>query len=191
MKKNDILNELPKPNFDKQIFKFQKFIPTSLIVIIFGSFYFLFVRESHNTLDYALVPDLPESYTPVIEKADLSNLEVNLSKDKNEIDRTEEIINYTSATASTKKNLEGKESTITLKILNSTWLQLTDESNNIVLSRLMEKNEEYSYNMSLNYTITSGNAGNVLVIIDRDVRGKIGKYGEVVDSIILDNSFNN
>ena len=40
--------------------------------------------------------------------------------------------------------------------------------------------------MNLNYNVTSGNAGNILVLINKDVRGKVGDYGEVVDSIIID-----
>ena len=55
----------------------------------------------------------------------------------------------------------------------------------------MDKGEEYSYDMSLEYNITAGNAGNILVIFNQDVVGKIGKFGEVIDSIILDNSFKN
>ena len=55
----------------------------------------------------------------------------------------------------------------------------------------MEKDEEFSYDMNLEYNITSGNAGNILVIIDNNVRGKIGKYGDIVDSFILDKNFNN
>ena len=55
----------------------------------------------------------------------------------------------------------------------------------------MNKDEEFSYLMSLEYNLTAGNAGNILVLINKDVRGKIGKYGEIVDAIILDNNFNN
>ena len=55
----------------------------------------------------------------------------------------------------------------------------------------MNEDEEYTYNLELNYTITSGNAGNILVIINDEVRGKVGNFGEVVDSLILDYSFNN
>ena len=55
----------------------------------------------------------------------------------------------------------------------------------------MDKNEEYTYEIDLEYSITVGNAGNILVIINDEVRGKIGKYGEVLDSIVLDNNFNN
>ena len=55
----------------------------------------------------------------------------------------------------------------------------------------MDKGEEFSYDMNLKYNITAGNAGNILVIVNKEVRGKIGDYGEVLDSFILDNSFKN
>ena len=80
---------------------------------------------------------------------------------------------------------------VILKLVNPTWLQLRDKSNNIIISKLMDKDEEFSYDLSLNYRITAGNAGNILVIINSDVRGKIGKYGDVVDSLILESDFNN
>ena len=38
----------------------------------------------------------------------------------------------------------------------------------------MEKNEEYSYKIDLHYNITAGNAGNILVLVNDQVRGKIG-----------------
>ena len=63
--------------------------------------------------------------------------------------------------------------------------------NNIVLSKLMDKDEEFSYELKLNYNITAGNAGNILVLIDGDVRGKIGKYGDIIDSFVLFKDFTN
>ena len=51
--------------------------------------------------------------------------------------------------------------------------------------------QSYSYNLNLKYSLTAGNAGNILVLIDNDTRGKIGDFGEVVDSIVIDSNFNN
>ena len=55
----------------------------------------------------------------------------------------------------------------------------------------MSQNDEYTYYLNLNYSLTAGNAGNIIVLIDNDIRGKIGDYGEVVDSIVIDSDFNN
>ena len=95
-----------------------------------------------------------------------------------------------SAIASTEFN-EDETTVATLKMLNPTWLQLRDEDNNIILSKLMDKDEEFSYQINLNYNITAGNAGNILVLIDGDVRGKIGKYGDILDSFVLYKDFTN
>ena len=55
----------------------------------------------------------------------------------------------------------------------------------------MTQNDEYTYDLNLKYFLTAGNAGNILVVIDNDIRGKIGEYGDVVDSIVIDSNFNN
>ncbi len=185
---NQINQELAKPVSESDFTIFKKILPVSLILIIFSTFYFLFVKEE-NSKQYALIPELPESFIPIIEKANLENPQFNQTV-KNEIIEDKNI-SSSSAIASNKNSNENLNNIVTLKLLNPTWLQLRDESNNIIISKLMEKNEEFSYEMKLGYTITAGNAGNILVIIDSDVRGKIGKYGEIVDSVTLDNNFNN
>ena len=42
-----------------------------------------------------------------------------------------------------------------------------------------------------NFFITTGNAGNILVLIDSNVKGRIGDVGEVVDSFVIDKNFKN
>ena len=54
----------------------------------------------------------------------------------------------------------------------------------------MIQNEEYTYNLSKNFNLTAGNAGNIIVSIDGVVKGKVGKLGEVVESLIIDSNFN-
>ena len=66
-----------------------------------------------------------------------------------------------------------------------------DECLKKLKSKLMNKNEEYSYDFESNYSITSGNAGHIMVLIDKKVRGKIGKKGQVVDSLVLSKDFSN
>ena len=190
--KNDISfniqeeNKYITPIVENNFFKVEKFFAASLILIIFTSFYFLFVDGDDNEINFALVPDIPESLEPIIEKA--YTFDNNLSKKtaSNKID----MINNSSAIASIELD-EDVSTFATLKILNPTWLQLRDESNNIILSKLMDKDEEFSYDLNLNYNITAGNAGNILVLIDGNVRGKIGKYGDILDSFILYKDFTN
>ena len=188
-KKNDVIESIAKPDFENKMLFSPKLVHPVLISFIFVSFYLLFVKDDDKPLEYAIIPDLPESYIPVIEQASLNDLKENLVIE--EQPKIKESFSFTSANASKKNEQTNKDIDITLKILNTTWLQLRDESNNIVISQLMNKGDEYTYNMSLGYQVTAGNGGNIMVILDSIVRGKIGKYGEVVDSIVLDYNFNN
>ena len=174
------------PIIENKFFKIEKFFAASLILIIFTSFYFLFIDEKNNEINFALVPDIPESLEPVVEKANTLNNNLSLSSNENKSD----LSTASSAIASVELN-EDVGTFATLKMLNPTWVQLRDESNNIVLSKLMNKDEEFTYELNLNYNITAGNAGNILVLIDGQVRGKIGKYGDILDSFILYKDFTN
>jgi cytoskeletal protein RodZ len=173
------------PIVENNFFKIEKFFAASLILIIFTSFYFLFVDQNDNEINFALIPDIPESLEPIVEK---TNTFDNLSQ-SSDINKSD-LINNSSAIASIEFD-ENVTTVATLKMLNPTWLQLRDEENNIVLSKLMDKDEEFSYELKLNYNITAGNAGNILVLIDGNVRGKIGKYGDIIDSFVLYKDFSN
>ena len=173
------------PIVENNFFKIEKFFAASIILFVFTSFYFLFVDQNNNEINFALVPDIPESLEPIVEKANTFD-DLSQSSDIKKSD----LINNSSAIASIEIE-EGVTTVATLKMLNPTWLQLRDESNNIVLSKLMDKDEEFSYELKLNYNITAGNAGNILVLIDGDVRGKIGKYGDIIDSFVLYKDFTN
>tara|TARA_B100001057_G_scaffold452069_1_gene495687 strand:- start:10 stop:798 length:789 start_codon:yes stop_codon:yes gene_type:complete len=174
------------PLIENTFFKIEKILATSLIVIIISSFYFLFVNQNENEINFALVPDIPESLEPIVEKANTFNNNLSQSSEVNK----SYLINNSSAIASIEFD-EAVTTVATLKMLNPTWLQLRDNSNNIILSKLMDKDEEFSYELNLNYNITAGNAGNILVLIDSEVRGKIGKYGDILDSFILYKDFTN
>ena len=179
--------QIKQPSFTNNIIKKNHFFSTTIIIFIFCLFYFLFIDNSKNERQYALVPDLPESYIPIIEESNLNN-----STKSRELDN-ENIIykNPTNAVASVEQDKFDIESKITLRLTNPTWIQIRNKENTIILSKLMEKNEEFSYDAKLEYSITSGNAGNIIVIIDEKVLGKIGKYGEVVDTFIIDKNFKN
>ena len=173
------------PIVENNFFKIEKFFAVSIIIVVFTSFYFLFVDQNDNEINFALIPDIPESLEPIVEKANTFN---NLSQ-SSDIKKSD-LINNSSAIASIEFD-DNLNTIATLKILNPTWLQLRDEENNIVLSKLMDKDEEFSYELKLNYNITAGNAGNILVLIDDEVRGKIGKYGDILDSFVLYKDFTN
>ena len=140
------------PIVENNFFKIEKFFAASIIFIIFTSFYFLFIDQDDNEINFALVPDIPESLEPIVEQAYTFD---NLSQ-SNDFKKSD-LLNNSSAIASIEFD-EDMTTVATLKMLNPTWIQLRDEANNIVLSKLMDKDEEFSYELKLNYSITAGNA---------------------------------
>ena len=184
--------KIPKPYINQNTVYLFKFFSIFLIFIISTSFYFLFIDVENIDRDYVLLPDLPESYNPIVEKIDIELSKNQLQNKQNDEFPIElENISSSSAIASSKVSNEIISNNVTLKILNPTWIQLRDINNNIIISKLMKKNEEYNYEMNNNYSITAGNAGNILVLINNNVKGRIGKIGQVLDSFIVDNNFDN
>ncbi len=186
--------EIKKPKFEYNFLYSNKLISLSLILLIFGSFYFLFIEVENPSREYAIIPDLPENYIAVVEEANLNDLVNNkdtlrnLEKNFAEIESS---LNSSSAIASIPDNEFQQPSIVTLKFLDDTWVQLRDENNEIILSKLMNGGDEYSYSIFNNYSITSGNAGHILVMINQKIKGKIGKKGQVVDSLVINQNFNN
>ena len=186
--------EIKRPKVENNFFISNKITSFCLILIIFSSFYFLFIEVDKSERKYAIIPDLPENYVSIVEQATLDyqveNKPIEKSKDEN-FAKTDIEFSSSSAIASLQKDENYKPMIITLKILNDTWVQIRNVDDEIIFSQLMNKNDEYTYNSNLNYSLTSGNAGNILVLINQTVKGKIGKKGQVVDAIILDKNFNN
>lgn len=176
-------HNITKPFSENFKFNINKILSFVTIFIICSSFYFLFVSEDKRKSEFALIPDIPESNVPTIEKLSIENIATNKIENKNNSN------NYSTVIASTGNYEEDNSSIVTLKILNPTWIQVRDMQDKILLSKLMDTNEEYSYNIKYKYNITAGNAGNIIVVIDNIVKGKIGKYGEVLDSFVINNNF--
>ena len=199
-------NEIHKPNTPVIQFSFFKALSFVSIIIISSSFYFLFIPSNDLQPEYAMTPNIPENLESTLEEIEMKlSLEKKLIVDA--LDNTSQIIadssqiiedkdaliSSTSAIASlpisNDKNLADK--IVTLKFLNPTWVQLRDSKNNVIISKLMSKKDEFSFKISENLNLTTGNAGNIIILVDGVVKGKVGKIGEVIDSLIIDNRFYN
>ena len=55
----------------------------------------------------------------------------------------------------------------------------------------MNLNDEYTYTTLDNFKITTGNAGNLMILINGKVKGKLGKKGEVKEMLIINSDFFN
>ena len=68
------------PIVENNFFKIEKFFAASIILVIFTSFYFLFIDQNDNEINFALIPDIPESLEPIVEKTNtFDNLSQSLS----------------------------------------------------------------------------------------------------------------
>ena len=203
---NNINNEMRKPNTPVIQFSFFKILSFVSIIAISLSFYFLFILSNDLQPEYAMTPNIPENLESTLEEIAMKlSLEKKLIVDS--LDNTSQIIADSSQIIEDKdalissmsviaslpisndKNLADK--IVTLKFLNPTWIQLRDSKNNVIISKLMSKKDEFSFKISENLNLTTGNAGNIIILVDGVVIGKVGKIGEVIDSLIIDNRFYN
>ena len=203
---NNLNNEMHKPNTPVIQFSFFKALSFVSIIAITSSFYFLFIPSNDLQPEYAMTPNIPENLESTLEEIEMKlSLEKKLIVDS--LDNTSQIIADSSQIIEDKdalissmsaiaslpisndKNLADK--IVTLKFLNPTWIQLRDSKNNVIISKLMSKKDEFSFKISENLNLTTGNAGNIIILVDGVVKGKVGKIGEVIDSLIIDNRFYN
>ena len=204
--KEDLIDELSKPLQRSNFYFLVKTFSVFSIILIFFSFYFIFIKTNDMHPNYSILPDIPESLESEIEEIEIQSTLRNVNKIQSENSVNEVsnlilrninlnddyIINESSVIASTPENQPVElDNIITLKIFKPTWIQLRNKENQIVLSRLMVDNEEYSYSVVDNFTLTTGNAGNILVLINGNARGKVGKKGEVIDSLVISSDFSN
>ena len=136
------------------------------------------IELARNRIENSLIP----SQTAIFESIELSKT-----------DEDKFVSSTTSAVASLSdtNNINELKNTVTLKFLNPTWIQLRNSEDQIIFSKLMNKNTEYSYSLLDDLYLTAGNAGNIIVSIDGETRGKVGKIGEVIESLIIDSKFDN
>lgn len=197
--------EIQKPIQSNFFIFFNRKISLVSIIIISLFFYLFFIDSEDLEQNFAMTPDIPENFHSLYEEAEMEiELENRLTKEK-KVDQNDLIeniikdpsikkINKTSSSAIASlpnSNKNPIKKIITLKFIDSTWIQLRDINNEILVSKLMNKNDEYSYSLSETLYLTIGNAGNLIISIDGVVKGKAGKSGEVIDSLIIDKNFNN
>ena len=202
--KNDNIRKITKPIKSDFLFSIPRSLAVFSIIVVASCFYFIFFNQNNFNRNFAITPDIPENLVANIELEEMNIIllqnKKNIQKNNNNIkesllkvDPNKEIekISSSSVIASTSdKNFTFKDKVITLKFIDSTWIQLRDNQDNIIFSKLMDQDEEYTYNLSKNFNLTAGNAGNIIVSIDGVVKGKVGKLGEVIESLIIDSNFN-
>ena len=206
----NISNTIPKPIQTNYIFNFSKSISFISIIFISFGFYFFFIRTSEFQQTYSITPEISEDLNADLE---LIQMESDIKKLKNQnIEKNyyenDTFVNFKIMEDSSSTNISQSsvvaslpseeeinevinEDKITLKFLESTWIQIRDKNDVILISRLMQSTDEYTYLFKENYKITTGNAGNIIVLINGKPKGKIGKQGDVIESFVINSNFNN
>ncbi len=77
-------------------------------------------------------------------------------------------------------------SRILIRATEMSWVQITDDRGNLVMTRVLEPGETYRVPNSDGLTLASGNAGGLEVLIDGVVQQPLGLRGTVVRNVALD-----
>ena len=200
--------------------KYTQFASLFIIISISAAFYLMFIENNKEfQFDHAITSELPIDLEAEIEKFEveqsltkfnnikeeitnypkksikIASINKNYSAEKQIIEENQKINNnYINVIASnqSEKSIEDLNNLISLKATKSTWIQLRNFNSDIVFSKLLTANEVYNYSIKDNLKITTGNAGNIIVSIGGETLGKLGKKGEILDSVkILPNLFSN
>ena len=113
-----------KPKLDNKLFPIQRILSFSVILLVSSISIYLFTFNTSER-EYALIPDIPESTIPLIEKSQLLMHQEKIKNKQLETSDENFLFNNSSAIASIndqEKIIE--ESLITLKFLNPTWFQI-------------------------------------------------------------------
>ena len=153
----------------------------------------LHTKNVYEPIQERTIAEITKEHGDTIKSCWTKNNEFIISDLENKIKDSESFLNESSVIASLQstEDLNNFVGQITLKFLSSTWIQLRNNQDQIIFSKLMNKEDEFSYLILDNYSLTTGNAGNIIVLINGQTRGKVGKKGEVIDSLIIHSEFNN
>ena len=189
--------EIPKPIENINLLNYSKAASFFLVILVSATFYYMFVDDFNYEPKYAITSEIPENLELEIEEFEVqiarSKLKDNNKKlDNNKIYQTKiltqdnsETNSVTSVLASRKVDENISTNLITISAIHPTWIQIRDKNDKIIFTKLLKINEEYTYLENDNLTLTSANAGNLIVSIGGKIMGKIGKKGEVIDSLII------
>lgn len=87
----------------------------------------------------------------------------------------------------TRRNgLGNLNSRIQIRATEMSWVQITDDLGNLVMTRVLDPGETYRVPNTEGLTLASGNAGGLEVLIDGVAQGPLGLRGTVVRNVALD-----
>ncbi len=85
-----------------------------------------------------------------------------------------------------RSGLGSLNSRILIRATEMSWVQITDDLGNLVMTRVLEPGETYRVPNTDGLTLASGNAGGLEVLVDGVVQPPLGLRGTVVRNVALD-----
>lgn len=87
---------------------------------------------------------------------------------------------------SRRSSLGNLNSRIVIRATEMSWVQITDDLGNLVMTRVLDPGETYRVPNTEGLTLASGNAGGLEILVDGVVQPPLGLRGTVVRNVTLD-----
>ena len=85
-----------------------------------------------------------------------------------------------------RSSLGNLNSRIVIRATEMSWVQITDDLGNLVMTRVLDPGETYRVPNTEGLTLASGNAGGLEILVDGVVQPPLGLRGTVVRNVTLD-----
>ena len=76
--------------------------------------------------------------------------------------------------------------TVVLSFSEESWIQIKDDQGQVIVNRTFQPGEQYKIDAPQGYSLKTGNAGGVTLIVGNQDLGKLGTTGQVMKDILLD-----
>lgn len=183
-----------------------------IIASFFVFFYNIFYLKTNIDSIYAITPKLETEMIALVEEEEFRQSLKKLEKYKKEqktvnsymqtSNKNNDTVTFeeneftniptsagTAIAGISNKKITDIKDEIILNIIDDTWIHIKGSDDKVIISKLMKKNEKFILNSNPYYIITTGNAGNIEILIENERIGKLGKKGAVLNSFKLTSNF--
>lgn len=152
---------------------------------------FIYIWDSQNQPDRVLVEQikqLPDRIETHVNQEIKSSLIIPHESKSRVIEKGGEVDNLPAPVENMSGNNESQNGVI-LKILGDSWVEIKDADGNVLVSKVLEKGDEYFVPDSPGLSMSLGNSANVEILVDGRPLMPLGKEGDVRRDIPLNTSY--
>ncbi len=159
-----------------------KYIAASLVLLVI-----LVVGAQYGALTPTSIQDSIVATAPIVADSPLEPDSITLVNDPDEVTSPipDEVVEpkVTEAAPTDDQSITSKESVV-MKISQESWVEVTDPSGRVIISRVFKKGESYPFEATLtDFKIHTGNAGGISLVFDDYQTPALGKQGEIKRNI--------